>query len=384
MTEHTTRGELSLEPLIIDVSGNNRDIGRQHALGAIHLRPAVQEWVATSTSRYPLADRSASRRLDEVIAAWEELTPGTLSQLNSMAQVYEVPARGLLTAVLASYLDCLADVQGPPEGCTAFSLSGPEPVLVKNRDNDRRFLAMQTVLRARPQVGHGWLALSTAGAPGVHSSGINAFGLCVVDTHVRSSDVGPGMPRFASMMHVLEQCTTTDEAIDYLIETPQMGLGTLTLLDAQGSMGVIECAFSRSAVLRSNDPQVDKHVAALVATNHYITTGLCDAQLESPEGTPGANSRDRRSVVIGALLREHKPVRSLDEVCELAGSHAGFDTDLNTLPGSICQHGPALKAETIATTIYDPIAREMTLCLGRPCRDPFTLIPVFKAPAQRP
>jgi hypothetical protein len=362
------------KPRIVDVSGSNSEIGRQHALATMHLRPAVEAWIAASLERYPETDRSAFGRLDEAAAAWEELTPGTLDQLNAMAEVYNLPARGLLTAVLGSYLDCFAEVQGPPEGCTTLAVSRPRPLLSKNRDNENRFLTMQTVLRAKPVAGNAWLALSTAGAPGVHSSGMNGAGLCVADTHVRSSDVGPGIPRFASMMHLLEQCTTTEEAVDYLLTTSQMGLGTLTLLDATGSMAVVECAFSQSEVLQLTRSQLENGASAMVATNHYVSTSLCEAWLESATGTPGESSRARRSVAVEALAKRHDQggdPMGADDLKELAGSHMGFDAEGNTLPGSICQHGPRLESETISTAIFDPLAREMRLCLGHPCSGTF-------------
>src|SRR5690625_4854599 len=167
-----------------------------------------------------------------------------------MAEVCEISARALLAASLGTYVRSLDLCLGVPVACTTMAAPGSRPVLMKTRANESRFLPMQTILRVRPKQGHPWLALSTAGAPAVHSSGINAAGLAIADTHVASRDIGPGVPRFSSMMHILEECTTTAEAVEYLRTVPQMGLGNLTMVDAEGHTAVVECAFSGSAVIQ--------------------------------------------------------------------------------------------------------------------------------------
>lgn len=371
-----------MKPLIIDIEGAGREVGRQHAQGAIGLREEVAAWVGSAVEAHPLSSATVRGRLDEVVRSWEQLTPATLDQVAGMAEVYDLSVDDLLVAVLGAYLRSRDRAHGPAEGCTTFATTGESPLLVKNRDNDVAYLHLQTVLRVRPPQGHPWLALSTAGAPGVHSSGMNDVGLCVVDTHVPSSDVGPGVPRFSSMMHLLEQCSTTGEAVDYLLATPQMGLGNLTLLDAQGAAAVVECGYNSTVVaMATGGPDEsptggpdESPAGGVLATNHHITPVLAGCLLEPPEGTPAANSRARRDVV-ETFLTCPGATTDLAAVKELVASHVGDDGTGNA-PGSVCQHGPDLKSETIATTIYDPVGRHLDLCLGRPCTDPYVRIAV--------
>lgn len=367
--------------MVIDAVGSNLEIGRAHARSALHLKQDLQRWVASALETYPADHPLTQGRLDEVVTVWEQLTPATLDQVEGMAQVYDVPARGLLTAGLSTYFRSLDRSSGTTDGCTTLGLPAPRPLLLKNRDNEPRFLPMQTVLRVRPEQGHPWLALSTAGAPGVHSSGMNSQGLAIADTHVPSRDVGPGMPRFATMMHVLERCTTTDEAIELILGTPQMGLGNLTVVDADGHTAVVECGFSESAVVRDADPHhAGERPGALVATNHYVSAFLASCLFEPEQGTPGVDSRSRRFSVVADLRRwdEESPPGPA-ELRVLAGSHIRASgpsgpADSDPGPGSLCQHREGGRAETISTTVYDPVARTLDLCLGRPCRDPFVRI----------
>jgi len=363
-----------MQPLIIDIQGANREVGRQHALGAIRMREGVASWVRSATEAHPLTDGTVRDRLDEVVRAWEDLTPATLDQVAGMAEVYELPAEELLVAALGTYLRCLDRTHGPAEGCTTFATTGETPLLVKNRDNVPGFLHQQTVLRVRPLSGHQWLALSTAGAPGVHSSGMNDVGLAVADTHVPSSDVGPGMPRYASMMHVLEQCATTGEAIDYLLETPQMGLGNLTLLDAHGYSAIVECGYNSTVVAMTSRDTGEAVGRGVLATNHHTSPVLASCLLEPPGNTPAANSRARHDVV-ERFLNRPSATTDLAAVQQLVASHVGDDGTGNA-SGSVCQHGPDLESETISTAIFDPVGRHVDLCLGRPCMDDYTRIPV--------
>lgn len=382
----------SLTPVIIDVRGSNTEIGRAHALATPHLRANVERWVTSTQGDYPSDDPVTNERVEEVVRAWRDLTPGTLEQIEAMAQVYELPARGLLTAVLATYLRSLDRSATDTDGCTTLALPDPRPLLMKNRDNNSWFLPMQTVLRVQPQEGHPWLALSTAGAPGVHSSGMNAAGLCITDTHVASRDIGPGVPRFSSMMHVLEQCTSTEEAVEYLLRVPQMGLGNLTMVDAAGRTAVVECAYSGSAVLREAGPEGAGAAGTVVATNHFVSEALAPSVLEPEEGTPGIDTRARRSNVISALpQRGADSALSIAEVRTLAAHHVWQERGENTgaagaepAAGSLCKHGADSRSETVSTVVFDPVGRTVDLCLGRPCTAPFFRVGFDADPAPVP
>ncbi|HLS03009.1 MAG TPA: C45 family peptidase, partial [Beutenbergiaceae bacterium] len=299
------------------------------------------------------------------------------------------PKRAMVTAVLGTYLRSLQRVADYSDGCTTAAT--PDALLMKNRDNDPRFLGMQTLLRVSPDQGYAWLGLSTAGAPGVHSSGMNETGLAIADTHVPSRDIGPGVPRFSSMMHVLQECGSTAQAVDYLLETPQMGLGTLTIVDASGNAAVVECGFSHSAVVDSTlTPGVIP--GAALATNHYVTSALASATLPPDDTSADADSQARRTTVLGSLTPQNHPNGVGEEELRALASHhvlpeSGQDGD-PPASGSLCRHGGSDKPGTISTTIFSPKNCTMDVCLGTPCSTPFfrigfhgdpTLVPLVES-----
>lgn len=340
---------------VIDVHGSDLEQGRQHAATTAHLRDQVASWVAAALTAYPLSDRGHRRRLDEVISAWGRLTPQTLEQIAGMAQVYRLDQEALTLAVLTTYFSSADRAAAPMgEGCSVFGIPRQRPMLVKNRDNDRRFLGMQTVLRSTGDGDYPVLALSTAGAPGVHSSGMNQAGLSVADTHVPSSDVGPGVPRFATMMHVLRRCARVGEAVEWIMSTPQMGLGTLTLIDSTGDMAVVECGYRISQVRGAQS------AGYVVATNHFRGDELASTLLPPVPGQPASTTRDRHGVLTGQLVRGGD--FSTAQLWQVAASHDG--------PGSICVHTDrgGRGSQTVSTVIFDPRRARMLLGLGLPCQ----------------
>lgn len=372
-------------PQIINVAGDDDTLGRIHAQATIHLQNQVAQWVASVEQAHPLNDPVTAQRVGEVIDAWWDLTPATLHQVEAMAEVYRLPKRSMATAVLGTYLRSLQRVGDYSDGCTTAAT--PNALLMKNRDNDPRFLGMQTLLRVSPDQGYSWLGLSTAGAPGVHSSGMNETGLAIADTHVPSRDIGPGVPRFSSMMHVLQECGSTSQAVDYLLETPQMGLGTLTIVDDSGDAAVVECGFSHSAVV---DPTLTPGVipGAVLATNHYVTPTLAFATLPPDDTSADADSQARRTTVLSSLTPQNHPhgVEEAD-LRALASHHvwpeSGQDRDIPT-SGSLCRHGGSDKPGTISTTIFSPKNRTMDVCFGTPCSAPFFRIGFHGDPTPLP
>src|SRR5699024_1000971 len=146
------------------------------------------------------------------------------------------------------------------------------------------------------------------------------------------------------------------------------------LLDAEGESAVVECAYRSTVVAMSSRATAASTPGGVLATNHHTTPALASCLLEQPSNTPASNSRARHEVVEQFLTRPGATF-DLASVQGIMESHMGED-GVGDLPGSVCQHGPDVRSETISTTFFDPVARHLDLCLGRPCTDGYTRIPV--------
>lgn len=339
----------------IEVTGDAHEVGRAHALATMHVAEDVVRWAEEALQERPPTDSASREKLAEVERALSEHSPDTLGQIAGMAEVYGLPSESMLNAVLGSFFASTSRAEGllPDQGCTTFALTGDpsDAIVVKNRDTNPRYLHMQTLLSVHPPTGHAWTALSTAGAPGVHSAGMNAVGLAVADTHVPSTDIGPGLPRFSLMMEMLTRCSTVKEAIAYSESVPVMGFGNIILGDAGGECAVIECGFTQLGIVVPEDGFV-------VATNHFVSPQLKHSCLEPASSRAGVDSRMRHEVITQALHGNQVDARV--HPLDLMSLHTEDDQ------GSLCVHKTD-GSSTIATAIFRPGRRLIEIGAGYPC-----------------
>lgn len=349
---------------IVDVAGDQFEVGRQHGEAVRDLRHLLQPVMCRPLTAAASEVRERShRRLARLQAVLAVHSPATVAQLEGIASGLEVPATDLLGWVASAYV-YTKDEDG---GCSAWAASGVaasdgKPLLVKNRDQPGESLALQFVIRVRPTGGLSWAAVTTAGAPGVHSSGMNAAGLAIADTAVPSRDVGPGLPRLSLMQHVLEAHETVGSALAYLAAAPMMGAGNLVLADAAGTIAVVECGFTARGMSRRDG-------GVLTSTNHFDSAALAGAYAPSAGSNAEISSRGRYDRVAEALDARSAAVDSR------------FARDLMADHGSpaasVCQHSrPAAPSETISCVIFRPADGVMEICDGHPCSVEFVTIPV--------
>lgn len=345
-----------MEPIpAITVHGSAREVGRAHAEGTLQSRDALLAIVESAKMRFPI--EQVGGELARVVHSLQQHSPDTLEQVAGMSEVFGIDEQDLLHTVLPTYFLSRSRSlnRGEPaadEGCStyAFSHEGGS-VLVKNRDTSQQFLSLQTVLHVSSPDTYSWSALSTVGAPGVHSGGVNEHGLGVVDTHVPSSNSGPGVPRFSMMMHMLQHCRTVDGAETLHRSLPSMGYGNLVLLDARGDKLVIESGYQHSGYRKTRGD-------FLIATNHFVEEGMEATCLEPVDGFAGADTRMRK--------------QRLEELVPEAGAQTLIDPlwplqwheEAGT--GSVCVHSHKA-SETISSIVIRPTRASLGVALGKPC-----------------
>lgn len=334
---------------VIHAEGDGYGVGRAIAAGTAGCREQLVALVAEAVDSYRASSGRVRDSVQGLNEALREHSPATLAQVDGMAAGYQLPADDLWIWLLGTFFGSVSAAEGGCSVCArAEQGSAGGCWLAKNRDSDRRIQDVQTVVYVRPESGHAWMALSTAGAPGVHSAGMNVRGLSIADTHVPSTDVGPGLPRFSLMMEALERCATVAEAVDYLEQVPRMGFGNLVLADADGSVAAVECGHSHLAVDRGAPGYV-------VATNHFLSADLAPTCWQPGDSADGVSTRSRR-----ALLDDRMRAAIGGE----SSQPAHILTDHQD-PGGTCVHGQ--QHATIATVVCRPRERLMQVGVGTPC-----------------
>ena len=346
---------------VVTVTGDALAVGRAHAAQTMGLRDQVAANVARVADSYPPA--RIATQIDQVLTVLEAHGPDTLGQLDGMAEVYGLSSRDMLAAVLQTYLDGMRRSEtSQDQGCSTYAYAGEAGgVLVKNRDTNVRFRDAQTILQVAGD-GYAWTALSTAGAPGVHSAGMNEHGLSIADTHVPSRDSGPGLPRFSMMMNILQRCRNVAEALAYLRATPGMGYGNLIILDEGNAHAVVEFGHARSGVITSD-------ASFQVATNHFETDAMRSTGLEPVDSQAGQDSRLRMSTVAKAVAQLGDTVLS-DPMEPLRHHEPGG-------LGAVCVHADEGSA-TISTVVMNPRERLFGVAWGNPCESELQFYPASR------
>jgi isopenicillin-N N-acyltransferase like protein len=347
---------------VFRVSGDGYAMGFQHGRQVLDLRRQIVRAMQNRLSlleRLPVYVRPVEQELAE---AWEAVDMPMIDMLKGICAGLELEWRPFFRYSVASYLAGRADNPIQGQGCTTWAAGGAltgehGPILAKNRDYRPDHRALQCLIKAHPRKGYVYSYLSSCGSPGVFSSGMNEKGLAVVDTHVHSSETGPGLARYSVMMKVLEEFSQVGEALEYLSSLRHMGDGTLTLADAQGSSAVFEAGHQQQAVILPK-------ISYVVATNHFTSESLKQKWLDpSPIGIRG-NTQKRYATVEGALRAAEESI-DLDWARKLMASH------LSPME-AICRH-PEYEpvSVTISTVFYTPKSRQMRVAFGLPCRTCF-------------
>jgi predicted choloylglycine hydrolase len=353
------------------LEGNHYTQGRQHGYQVRKLRPQIVKAVEASLKQIEQdgPDPRFEDLLEETVDLIQETDGALLALIRGQAETLEIEYQTLLRYDLVTYLrdDLVIRQALGNEGCTTWSASGSwttdgQPMLVKNRDYRPEHLPLQIVVRSTPNHGYPYLYVSSAAGPGVFSAGINHTGLAVADTHVYSTDLGPGLPDYALMMHILEAHDTVSSALDYLRSVPRLGRNNLILVDAQGRQAVFE-----SGRLRFGLFEIEQ--GTLVNTNHFASAEMRDCLVEvEPPDSRGRTFR-RHETVTAALGANQGKIDTLFAQ-NLMASHNG--------PlASLCCHPEANSLmSTISASIFLPAERRLLFCHGLPCQghyDAFTL-----------
>jgi isopenicillin-N N-acyltransferase like protein len=347
----------------LTLQGDPYAMGRQHGQQVRELRPQIAEAMAVRFRQVEEddVDDRFETLLGETRALMQQIDEPLLAMIRGQAEALEFEFETLLRYDLVTYLrdDLLVRRTLSSEGCTTWAASNRctadrRPILVKNRDYDPEHLPLQVVVRAAPEQGYHYVYVSSAGSPGVFSAGINQAGLAVADTHVYSSDLGPGLPDYALMMHLLESHDRVSSALDYLRSVPRLGRNNLILADELGHLAVFESGNHRYGVFEVRG-------GALVNTNHFASAEMQDFSVNVDP--PDARGRTfRRYGSVAAALHEAWGWVDVPFAQKLMASHDG------PLSSLCCHPEASTRVTTISASIFLPAQRKLLFCHGLPCQ----------------
>lgn len=352
---------------VLELTGDHYQMGWQHAQQVRGLRPRILKAMRERLRSLKPYQADLQPHLAELTSAWEEVARPTMEMLRGIADGLELKWGAFLRYTIASYLE--SRIQRPTygDGCTVWAASnsinpGGIPILAKNRDYRPNHPLLSCLARAWPARGYCYLYATSAGSPGVFSSGINEAGLAVADTHVTSLDVGPGVARYSAMMEILEHHNSVASALDYLRQVRHIGDGTLVLADIRGHLAVFEAGHTIHGIVQPEHGFV-------VSTNHFVTHEMRNRWVDLKPPEIRGNSQNRY-VRVSAALKEASGRVDVAYAHELMADHGGpRPTTAYRRQHAICRHSrldPPFV--TISIALYLPCERTLLFGNDRPCR----------------
>jgi isopenicillin-N N-acyltransferase-like protein len=257
---------------VIEVAGPPEQMGEQHGreLGA-----TIRDLHDKYLKAYFASEGQRFLAMTAAAAFEQRVSPEHLAEIRAMAQASGVEPRQMLLA------HCFLDLS-PMTACSTVTLpasASPDGVARFGRNLDFPSFDVADKLSIvqidRPQGRNAFMAVGWPGMVGV-LSGMNEHGLTVANMEVdRGMRLPTAMPYILLYRTVLEQCGTTDEAIELIRKTPRQTANNLMVMDAQGERAVIEITPEKVHVRRAPEAE------SLISTNHQRgddreSTGRCD------------------------------------------------------------------------------------------------------------
>ncbi|QPC42396.1 hypothetical protein HW532_06565 [Kaustia mangrovi] len=345
-------------PVMLSGDAHERGLGqaRKGGAGAGAVRNAVAAAVDAAGAA-GLLDPPAQAFLDAQRAFAQETDPASLLELRGIAEGFDIPEPVLFVHL---HLGILRDLKatGPEagDGCSAWAVAdGTDgPMVVKNRDFRGTHLGIQRVFRHKGPDIHGgeMLCVGSLGSPGAYSSGINGWGLALVDTQVGTGDHGVGWLRYFLMTRLLSDCRTVEDAVRFVSSARHAGGGTLVMADPSGAVAAVELGNSGIAVERGSPA---------FRTNHFVSPELAGRTLQHGGDRAARNSHARFAGLGAAMASERN--WSARSAADLMASHVPGDGS-----GSLCQHPvDGGDSSTISSAIFACRRRRLYFAEGNPC-----------------
>lgn len=283
-----------------------------------------------------------------------------MQELAGLAEGYNIDAYDLFTYLHVSTLDASSKEN---DGCTIVALSKTNagPILAKNRDFGQAHLKLQQVVHHKDpkNTDNECVFVTSLGSPGAYSSGMNKYGLAVVDNHVGYSKPDIGWLRYFLMSELLWQAKNVGDALKMIEQMPHVGGGNLGLADKNGNIATVELGAKSLGIKTAN-------ADFLTHTNHFIDAALVPFQAKESEALYFESS-------IGRLNKTNRVLMGFDDkssdeaVIALMASH-GENSE------TICCHGAQGEGHTISSAIYYCAENKLQYCGKNPCSNEWQLI----------
>ena len=344
-------------PPLIEVSGSNREMGRQIGEAA---REQVQHSIANARilidaayNTLELTWQGAKNQSRKYLPFAEERYPQYVEEMRGIAEGANVEFDDVVTlnAMEAVTTDALHLTR-----CTSMAVN-------EEHTTDGHVLAAHTedwipedendvfIISARPDEEPPFLAMTYGGL--LPNVGFNACGIAQLINSVYPSDSRVGIPRLVVARAVLSAHRISGAIGRAVVQHRAAGYNHL-LVHESGEIYSIEASARKFEILYAHD-------GYMVHTNHYLEPRMQQIE-KDPEELISSRVR---------YFRASRLLRQIDK--HTIKSMQAIQQDHVNIPNSICNHNidgnPLDREKTINAMVIDLNMREMHITWGNPCQN---------------
>ena len=349
---------------LVAARGTRYEVGLAHGGQAGDLVRGTLEWSLEQLRIGSVEHGEARARAERLLPYIEGMLPDLLEECRGIADGAGLPLLDVLVINTRYELLFLTGSQAPRPGvagaeCSLIGVTGHRsetgaPMIAQNVDLGPESRPLWIALDAAPEGATRVLTVTMAGM--LAQEGLNAEGLGLCGSMVRSRDWGAGLPtRKFLRRKVLEQRGVAS-AIDLIRSAPKRASSHNLLLADGDAVVDVETTASRVYV-------TEPFEGVIVHTNHYVHR---DAEAENEGlGRYLANSVARHDRLAGRLVSLRGTI-GVEAIKSMLSDHYGGSN-------AVCRHASAdgYGAETNVAVIIEPSLRRMHVALGPPCESTF-------------
>jgi isopenicillin-N N-acyltransferase-like protein len=382
----TLVGKIVPSPVVIKVSGTPYEMGIQHGK---QLKPMLNEFLEYTKSSYEKMEVQGEE-LEEILAKnieyLRDSAPNMIRELEGISEGAKLCFEDVFAANICGEINCAQtgdrfnykDSIGLEEACTSFTSSkfatlSNDTFLAMNQDSSIDSLKFRPIVRAEPSNGYKFIAVSRAtdnGGYGINEKGV-AIGaptvLCRDSVEAFSKGEPSGIYDRALTRMILEDCASTEEAIEYI----KKGVGgyqglNFLLMDGNGNIAKVERSYNKTNVVQPEVAEYSENYV-LAGTNHYTSKEMNNIGLRKGEAFGG--SYDRYDRIISLLIKNAGKI-DLEMI-------KTFLRDHHNEPTSICKHREHRAREKGMRSLNSLIAqsqpgsKRLWILWGTPCENKF-------------
>jgi predicted choloylglycine hydrolase len=267
--------------------------------------------------------------------------------------------RGFADACLASYehlstmLLCIGAFKAEPM-CSALAvLTDSDVIFGRNYDFFYSFKKYTEGYLTCPK--EAYFSLGHSDVFIGREDGVNEKGLAISMTGVQSEGRKPGMSFVLAVRRVLDKCSSTREAVQFLSSIRHTSTFNFLLADKEADIAVVEAAPDKIRVRRPNDEE-----KFIVCTNHFAHCDMQDMEDLKARSKANWDSLPRYATISNALDRYGRKA-SVKNVQKILADHNGY----------VCSHQEKIKLGTLWSIVATLKKLQIFRAEGHPCKNAF-------------